>query len=301
MENQKEQLNLIPIKEIFLPKNIQKSVNKAIVILDEIKGETIDEKLVNIGKKFKDLKIKDIKDEENYKIVHSALLDMQKVRVAIQKIGKRWRDNLTAQNRKELAYEKELLTFFLEIETNLKEEKNKIDEKKKQIERKKLLPMRKELLKGIEQNINDNTLLSMNEDEFSNFYDDLKIKFDEQKEKEKEAIEIEKQRQKEIKEVEEKAEKEKDEALKRQKIEMEKEAEAEKQRLIDEQKQKEKEAEAEKNRIRLKELEDEKVREKNKKFIDWKKENNYNQETDLIKQNGNEFILYRKISNIIIK
>lgn len=177
--------NLIPVDELFLPKNIQSSFGKAIDILSKIDGDSIDEKLENISNKYNSLTIKDIHDKENYEVVHAALLDIQKVRVAIKKIGKNWRDSLTTQSREELHREKELLALFENTETKLRIEKNRIDDLKIIEERRVLLPVRNEMLSKIDEKVDEDKILLMDEKAFADYYQELKRVYDDRKEQER--------------------------------------------------------------------------------------------------------------------
>lgn len=348
---------LVPLDKLFLPANIQKSVGKAIDILEQIEGKDIETKLTNIGKKYQSLTIKDISDEANYQIVHSALLDLQKVRVAIKKVGKSWRDNLTVQNREELKKENELLALFEQTETALREEKKRIDELKAIEERRVLLPMRSEMLKKIDVEVNESEILLMDEKTFAEHYKTLKEQYDELQEiKRIEAItklhndryaqivdnglfeylddkyqqygemaqqdfdkvvenaKLNQQKSKEAeaerarvaieeakKEAEEKAKQENDRKIR----ELKEKAKADQQRIIDEQLRKEQEAKEaeetasrEKEQERLAELEEREKAEKNKKYINWKIKNDFNAKTDIIKRDGNTFIMYKFVSKI---
>lgn len=82
------------------------------------------------------------------------------------------------------------------------------------------------------------------------------------------------------------------------------EAEAKEKKIKAEQEAKlraEQEAQAKKNREELEKKEAEERARKNETFKKWLVDNNYNAQTDEYKQEGNKFVLYRKISEIEIK
>jgi len=266
-----EKIKLISLDNLFLPKNIQKSLTKAIKILDEIDGKGIEEKLENISLKYKDLEINGIKDRKGYEEIKAAATNLQKIRTAIKKVGEKWRSSLTAESKKELKREKKLLIIFAETEEKLKERRAFIDNEKEKEKRWGFLPMRKDMLKNIEVEKDDDFLLSFNEKEFSDYYDTLKKVFETNKQDER----LKEEREKEINE----------------RIETERKNAVEEER-------KNKELEER----RKKELEKAKKEElkKNKKIKDFLIKNNFQEGVDIYKNIGSRVELWRKIDEIFI-
>jgi hypothetical protein len=236
-------------------------------------------------------------DVSNIDQVQEMTKKLVKVRGIIQKEGKAYRDASNAFNKRVLSEEKKYLEIIEPIEI---EYKNLIEEdkKKKIIEaRKELLPTKKSqlsLLKIVQPS--DEEILSLDEEGWVTFYN---AKFQEhernikQEEDDKQREREQKEREERlVKEAQERAEKEKEEALAR--------AEKEKQDAIEKmQKEKEleelrvKEAQAEKER---KEKEEKEKLEADKKYQDFLKENNFNEETDRIVEKDGVVRLYRIVA-----
>lgn len=163
--------------------------------------------LIDLSKKYESLEIKGIDDKEGYELVDVARKDLKKVRVQISKDGKMLRQEALDFQKAVIAKEKELIQIIEPVEKSLEEKQNKIDIEKEKIVRKKLLPERIEKLKSINININEDLLLLMDENKFTNFFNEKKAEYLEEKE-EQERLKREKEEEK-LREEKEKLEAEK--------------------------------------------------------------------------------------------
>jgi hypothetical protein len=235
-------------------------------------------------------------DRKDIDKVQTAVKDLVKMRGAIQKKGKTYRDDANAFNKMVLTKEKEYVGIIEPLEIELKEVLQKEEERKVIEVRKELLPMKKQQLSMLKVTMpDDEFLLNLNEEEWVACYSNMvalhndALKVEKEKE-EQERIRIEREAQIK-KEVEERAEKDKIRAI-----------EEERQKSIDreiklkqEQEEKErKQKEFEENAIQQ-EIKKTLKLEADKKYQDFLRENNYNQETDII-INGDEIKLYRIVN-----
>jgi len=271
-----------------------------------------------IAEKYKGLTIKGLGDKEGYKAVYDGQQELKKLRVDITKFGKKEREEALAYQKEVIRQEKELLAVIVPVEDALKFERDKIDEEKKKEERRVLLPSRVKMLEEIGLKVDDDILLSMDEKEFSETYNERKMTFLEEQERKRKEEEDAKRRAEELekakteaaekakKEAEAKAEREKKEEAERvekekkeaerkkeeelkkkeeEKIEAIKKAEREKQEEINrikrEQEEKERVAKEEKDRLELEAKEKERL--KKEEQIKTEKNKKYQ---DWLKENG---------------
>jgi len=237
------------------------------------------------------LKIKGIDDEKGYEAVKSAKKRLAEYRITISKFGKEQRTEAIKWQKEVLRQEHELLAIIEPVESRLKEEMENVDKAKAMEERKVLLPSRINMLNEIGIKLLDTEILSMDEKEFSAYYTEQKMNYDEKIRIEKERIEREKQIEKEKEEAVKKA---KEQAIidERNRVALKKKRE--KERLEQEAKEKE----AEKKKI-----------ESNKKFKEWKENNGMTEENkdnfmitkkDSCVDGKIKFTLYKKIDEIIL-
>lgn len=106
-------------------------------------------------------------DESNLADVKTRAKELQKTRTSITKIGKTARDDANAWNKMVLEQEKELVAVITPEEDRL----NRIlDEAERQAEmekRKAVLPIRKEMLASLGIELDDELVLSLDEDQFA--------------------------------------------------------------------------------------------------------------------------------------
>jgi hypothetical protein len=255
--------------------------------------------------KVKGLTIKGIEDEQGYLDVKTARKTLGDYRIDITKFGKKQRQEALDYQREVLRQEKELLVMIEPEETRLKNELEKIDEEKKIIARRVLLPTRTKMLEDIKIKLLDAEILGMDEKEFSAYYTEQKMLFDQNKEAERLRKEQEKQQKADfekqkkeavkiaVKAAEEKAEIEKKEALDKLREDQENFAKKEKEAL--EKKQADIEAKKAQEKV------EKEKQERSRKYINWLKNNGCDREKLLslefiVQQNGDKRILYKKVS-----
>jgi len=157
-------VELIPVKKLFIPKNLEKHLEKVDEILMEASGETFEQKLKFLADSA--LKIA-VEDSADYDLVKKKKLALGKLRTGIKKLGKAWRDTLTAQSRAESKEEKRLLAIFSGAEEDLENLLEKIDKANEKAKRAENLEMYKESLSEISANpLTDDEILSMDKKEF---------------------------------------------------------------------------------------------------------------------------------------
>lgn len=256
--------------------------------------------LVELSKKYRGLVINGIDDVSGYSEVDNARKDLKRKRREIQITGKDMRSEAVAFQKEVIKLEGELVQIIEPLERGLKGKQDIINEEKLKVERLKELPKRKEDLSKLgEIKIDDDSLLSMSNDEFTAFYNTENTKILEKKqqeleEKQKKIIEQEQelQREKELKETLEKARKQ----VRKEEIEK---AKKEKQEIIDQQQQREKELE-EAEKVANQKKEDEKTRlEEMGRYQKFLLENNYsakNEHSFYIDDLGDEVVLYKKVA-----
>ncbi len=258
--------------------------NKTIVkfnpAIEEIK------KLVEETKK---ITIKNIDNIPIYISVKDYLKKLADMRIAIQKCGKKKRDEALKFQKKVIQLEKEILAEIEPEETRLRNLIILYDAEKIMLERRKTLPMRTAALKntGITE-INEQYILSLDNIEFATYFNNKK----------KEVAETEAKKQAEI-----------DLAAKREAEILLRIAKEREQAVLNEKRR----AETEKAEIENKKAETEKKiaeerkrEEANEKFLSWKTENKYNENNKEMfittTKTGNEtkYEMFKKISEIII-
>lgn len=246
-------------------------------------------------------------DRKDIDKVQGAVKELVKMRGAIQKKGKTYRDDANAFNKMVLSKEKEYVGIIEPLELELKDVLAKEEERKVIEARKDLLPMKKQQLSVLRiTQPTDEEILAMNEEEWVAFYN---LKFSEHTgviEREKIAEEEQKlraEREAQIKkEAEERAEKQREELIKKAeedkikaveeaKKEAEQKALKEKQAREDEERER-KEAE---DKAKQEEIERSKKLEADQKYQNFLKENNYNSETDII-VNKDGIKIYRLVA-----
>ena len=288
--------------------------------------------IIALTEKFKDLEIQGIDDKQGYQAVHQARIELKNSRVAISKQGKNLRDGAIKFQREVIKVEKELVALIEPTETSLANKQKLIDEEKEQQKRIQLIPERREKLKEIDYKIDDTFLITMDNIQFQEFFNQQKedylfkqaekirieqekidaeqLKIKQQQQNEKIRVQAQKEAQKQaIKDIE--IAKLKAEEDKRQAIENEKrKAEEEKQQLIDKQERKEKERtmleekakrEAD-DKLKLEKEAQEKL-EKQKKYQKFLQDNGYtekNKDEFYIQRIDNKILLFKKINEIII-
>jgi len=288
--------------------------------------------IIALTEKFKDLEIQGIDDKQGYQAVHQARIELKNSRVAISKQGKNLRDGAIKFQREVIKVEKELVALIEPTETSLANKQKLIDEEKEQQKRIQLIPERREKLKEIDYKIDDIFLITMDNIQFQEFFnqqkedylfkqaekirieqekiDAEKLKIKQQQQNEKIRVQAQKEAQEQaIKDIE--IAKLKAEEDKRQAIENEKrKAEEEKQQLIDKQERKEKERtmleekakrEAD-DKLKLEKEAQEKL-EKQKKYQKFLQDNGYtekNKDEFYIQRIDNKILLFKKINEIII-
>ena len=287
----------------------------------------------------KGLKISGVDDTEGYAVVFASLQKLKKARTDITKFAKSLRDEYTHKNRKIREIEGEYVALIEPVENDLKAQREAVDEAKKIAERMVLLPSRKKMLEDISITMTDEEILSFDETSFATMYTNARQVFDEAQAQENARILEQARIQKEQEAEMARIEKEKEEAVAQAKIDAEKEAlskaqeaateariekeeaiaraEKDKQDAID--KLKKEQADAETARLadmekavesaRLlaeqeKVAEEERVKraEKNKQYMEWVKEMKVDTTAgDKIEREGDTFIAYKKIGEIVIK
>lgn len=157
-----------------------------------------------MAKKYEDLSIKGVDDVVGYTDVKAARKELGSVRNEITKAGKKAREEYIAKQKSVIKQEKEYLEIIVPLEDKFKEMLTEVDEAKKRKEREALLPTRKKMLSEINfKAFTDNSLLDMDDSEFSQFYMDKKMDYDKEVEYKKQQEEERKKREKEEKEREE--------------------------------------------------------------------------------------------------
>jgi len=247
------------LKTTFSISFLKEKEEKASKILNSIQGENLEEKLENLSLICSEFgEVNDINREFGAKIKNNIVA----VRTAIKRRGKSYRDILTAESRREMIFEKKLLSILEKGENLLKEKIEEFDKKKEIEMRRPLLPTLRRMLEEVGLTLDDDYILSFSEKDFNNFYAEKRQEFFEKLE-------------------EEKRKKEQEEKIKKEAIENFKKNEEEKIKKQEDQEKEQKEK-LEKNII----------------FEKWKKENHFNEKTDFIKIVDNKAIFWRKISEI---
>jgi len=262
--------------------------------LEIVKFNPTREFLVEIAEQYKWLKIKDTEDKEWFEMVKTARKDLQQKRLDIAKFGKAMREKAFKFQKDVIAEEKSLIAIIEPVEIFLQDEEMRIKQEIEVEKRKNILPDRKTELERHSIIADDDKILAMTSDEFNKFVQDKREEKIQEAEKkiaeEKKALEeiqLKKIREEELekarKEWEEKAKIETEARLKKE--QEEKEA-REKQVIIDEQNKKK--------------AEQEKL-EKQKKYQKWLEDNNYNEDDYFIANHLDRKVMYKKVSEFLIK
>ena len=243
-------------------------------------------KLNNVVEANKGFKINGVEDKEGYVKVKQAKKEIRDEEISLERLAKSERQEALEYQRGIIALEKDLKKItspvIKDYDTQLKE----IDELIAIEERKVLLPDRIEKLKAIELVIlDDNYLLSLDEKQFAEYYNEkqlayLQAKEDKRLETERK-VEDDKRIEQFKKEAVDKAIKEVNDNVEIEKRKQEEEDDKKAKKILQEP--------AEKEAERVSKLEDEKVQ-------TWLKENNYNKEDYKLFTEGNKMVLYKKVS-----
>ena len=150
--------------------------------------------LNKLATKYLSLKIKGPDDIDGYNKVVEAIKDLVGIRRTIETNGKEFRAGALAFQRDVIAKEKHCIAIVENPEIKLKQQKQEIDNEREMIQRRKFLPHRKQVLSEIEFSAiteaynaealpdefnaemfpNDNQIMQMNDEQFSNFVLDRK-------------------------------------------------------------------------------------------------------------------------------
>lgn len=319
--------DIVPVTELFMETTLAKKFEKFGAIMEKVEGNSFEEKLKNLVKPVKNIKITNKEERET---ANRLKINITTARTTITSAGKKWRDNARVELNKELDFEKALLELFSKEEEELKKKIEEFDNIEKREERRFMLPMRASMLEAINVIISDDEVLDFDDKGFAKFYQEKKAEFDFNEEQKRLAgiskkhderyrflIEndlfnyLDDKYQKfgeleddEFDEIIAKCGENKELAEKKKQADLEK---AKEQAKIEEQQRQEKikqqEKEREEQEIKNKEEKERKSKEelnKNIKIKIWAKENGYNKETDKLVPNGKEIIMWRKISSITI-
>lgn len=289
-----------------------------------------DSVLAELEQKASVLQIASVEDKVNYELVDTTRKEAKRLKIEVEKRRKELKSEALAFGKKVDEEAEKYSSRLIAIEKDLEAKQEVIDKEKAKIklakEQEAKLPGRKILLTEFTDGIpSDEQIKSLSDLEFQSLVQQLvgarqeKIRIEQEAERKKleeEKLKIQKEQEEQAKkiaeqqEAERKAEQERMDA-ERKKLEEEKAKLEEEKRKVQEEadriakeesdrvakeawdkKFKEQQEAAEKERLLLLEI-DEKV---NK----WKVENNYNEETDIIEDDGQEVILYRKVSTLTI-
>lgn len=133
--------------------------------------------------KYKGLTITGIDDKAGYEAVHKARMELKAVRVNITKTGKSMREEALKFQKDVIAKEKDLVEMVEPTERDLEAKQKAIDEEKEKIKRKAILPERKEKLDAIGVNYDDDSILLLDENQFTEYYNRMHTEYLEEKER----------------------------------------------------------------------------------------------------------------------
>ena len=182
-------LDIKQVSWIIKTADIEDLLKKA----EELNVPTIEEMNQNIENS-KNIQITEYTNKEK-KMIAELRIPIKNNRVAIEKFAKLFKWYLNETKDKIISTEKEIVGKLKEEETRLQNLENEIEEKIELEKRKERLPERIKMLEEIEIELEEEKLLTMNDTEFINFYQEEKVLFLERKEAErieKERIEREK-------------------------------------------------------------------------------------------------------------
>ncbi len=140
------------------------------------------------------IEINGINDKSGYKAADEARIKLKKARVLIEKTGKEYRASAVAYQKAVIKYEDELVAIIEPTECELKSKQQAIDDEKEKLERIKVLPGRRLDLKQIELEMIDDELLSMDADQFAEFFAIKRGEYFQRKQQEADAKEREDKR-----------------------------------------------------------------------------------------------------------
>lgn len=146
------------------------------------------EQLLQLADSYKHLSIANIDDEEGKELVKVARKELVSKRTEIEKTGKRLREWALKFQKDVIAKEKEYISIIEPVELYLKSEEKRIADEEETNNRKASLPLRKQELLDIGiSDYQDEFLLSMSGQEFSEFIGREKTRlFDEKLQKDRE-------------------------------------------------------------------------------------------------------------------
>jgi hypothetical protein len=138
--------------------------------------------LITIVNGYKDLTINGIDDKEGYLAVHKSRMELKKIRVNIQNTGKELRADAIKFQKSVIDKEKEFIAIIEPVEQELADKEMAIDIQKERAKRLETLPQRVEMLGGIEIKLEDDFVLLMDDNKFSEFYNQKKGEYLQNKE-----------------------------------------------------------------------------------------------------------------------
>jgi len=108
--------------------------------IQEIRNELVkysatDAAIAEMSKNYLALTIKDINDQEEYKLVHSARMDVKSKRVAVKKRGEELREDANIFRNAVIDEVKRITALLSPIEDHLQDEENRIEEEKERVKR----------------------------------------------------------------------------------------------------------------------------------------------------------------------
>jgi len=263
---------------------------------DISKFEPWKSELTALANSCRKLTINWIDDKEWYETVKEKRIELKKIRVDMKKKWKALRDDANKFSKAVIAKEKEYV-WIIEPEEQRLEQIEKEHIEQVEIEwRKDQLPVRRAMLWDLAV-MSDEEILALSDAKFSWTIICLqrdKLAKEEAEKAENDRLEKEKtERDRLVKEAEERATKKAEEKVEKEKQEQQEQIDE----LIKDKEQREKDAEAEKRHEARKQAKLKKDEEYNKFLLD----NNYNEKTDVIKNDWRVATIYRKVSSFIIE
>ena len=254
--------------------------------------------LNNLVELTKQVVVTDINDKYQIDQVKSNRILLRDARVNITKRGKELRSDALAFQKAVIEKERELIAIIEPEEERLKAIEEEVKAKKLRAERIALLPERRKRLAEIGDavEVSDDELNAMDASEFQGYVNKRVADKNEaeRQEIEKKQAEIKAEedrlaREKETREREEKARQEE-----REKIEREQKEKAEREER--EKKEAEEKAEREKKEAEERAEKEKAEMEANEKYQAWLKASGYDENTCILKEEGNKVVLYRRVS-----
>ena len=263
--------------------------------------------LTELAKKYKGMKIKDLNDEKEMKVIKDAKKDLASRRIHIVKTLKTIRDWAIQFQRDCISKEKELVSIIDDVESSLKAELERVKLEKEMENRKEYLPIMKQEIWEMWLEYWDEFLLTMNYWDFQDFlssekarlFEENQQRIKEKEEKEAREIELENVRKNAIIAEKERAEKEKKEAQEKieiEKIQIEQKHKEEIEKIKRDQQEKELREKIEKeNEIKRKKEAQEKI-EKEEKYNNWLTKNSYNEKDFIVLDKEGKKKMYKFVS-----